>query len=221
MSACSADIAALGAAEVAELIALRKENAALRAALPRGEGSLALGSSNGALAETLDAMMTVLDAQREQIDKLQSMLTQKDDEIETLKADLQAAMDSRKGIEDKLRVTASGFGKKIAQMEAKVLEAEKDVVLGGHVLIAPRPFATEKDQTYAGPPKLPRSPQDDDHLWRPRIVRPQASTAASRSCSASHRRSSPSRRLEPLDPDGVRDAPSSAGARLEFSGGTS
>lgn len=217
MSSGSAGIAAHDAIEAAELTALRKENAALRKALAGGGNSHAAGGAEGALGQTLDAMMTILDAQRDQIDKLHLQVSQRDDEIETLKAELQAATVSRQGIEEKLRTTATGFGRKMAQMEAKVLEAEKDVVLGGHVLVSPMRFAAEKDRsTHAatGPPKLPKSSEEsDEHLCFPRtrILRPQAS----RSVGAHPRRSSPARRLEPLDKDGVRDAPSFADARLE------
>eukprot|EP00434_Breviolum_minutum_P031091 symbB.v1.2.027497.t5/scaffold2828.1/size70857/2 len=81
------------------------------------------------LEATLAATLEVVEVQRHQLQKAQ-------EELELLRLELESERRSREAAEEKLRDASVDFARKLSQMQARVLEAERDVVLGGQVLVA-------------------------------------------------------------------------------------
>mmetsp|Transcript_53523 Transcript_53523/g.124680 ORF Transcript_53523/g.124680 Transcript_53523/m.124680 type:complete len:170 (+) Transcript_53523:90-599(+) len=92
------------------------------------------------LESALATALEVVEAQRAQLAAAQEELAQ-------LSMELQREQQARSAAEEKLREASVDFARKLAGMQAKVIEAERDVVLGGQVLVA-----RSAPGSSAGPP---------------------------------------------------------------------
>ena len=162
----------------------------------------------GQLEATLAATLEVVEVQRHQLQKAQ-------EELELLRLELESERRSREAAEEKLRDASVDFARKLSQMQARVLEAERDVVLGGQVLVArsspsggivsatlaegPPRVAGETPRRLAPVPPPPRQMDEPgfsrSHAARTGIPAPPG-TGSRRTRSAQHR-------LEPLGSDGL------------------
>ncbi|CAK8985818.1 unnamed protein product [Durusdinium trenchii] len=102
------------------------------------------------LESTLAATLQVVEAQRAQLHTAQ-------EELETLRLQLESERKAKEVAEEKLREASVDFARKLSQMQARVFEAERDVVLGGQVLVARSGPGTSGIVSAAveGPPRLP------------------------------------------------------------------
>ncbi|CAK8988380.1 unnamed protein product [Durusdinium trenchii] len=102
------------------------------------------------LESTLAATLQVVEAQRAQLHTAQ-------EELETLRLQLESERRAKEVAEEKLREASVDFARKLSQMQARVFEAERDVVLGGQVLVARSGPGTSGIVSAAveGPPRLP------------------------------------------------------------------
>mmetsp|Transcript_45419 Transcript_45419/g.74750 ORF Transcript_45419/g.74750 Transcript_45419/m.74750 type:complete len:164 (-) Transcript_45419:34-525(-) len=156
------------------------------------------------LEATLAATLQVVEAQRSQLQKAQ-------EELALLHLELESERRAREAAEEKLREASVDFARKLSQMQARVLEAERDVVLGGQVLVArsagggivsarvasegPARMPGETPRRLAPVPPPPRQ-VDEPGFSRSHVSPPIAGSGGSRRTrSAQHR-------LEPLD-DGL------------------
>mmetsp|Transcript_41010 Transcript_41010/g.130321 ORF Transcript_41010/g.130321 Transcript_41010/m.130321 type:complete len:219 (+) Transcript_41010:122-778(+) len=87
------------------------------------------------LFATLSATFEIVTAQRSQIDELQAELARAREVEAELRLELAHERDMRQVTEAKLRDSAVDFAQRLSAMQARVLEAERDVVLGGQVLV--------------------------------------------------------------------------------------
>mmetsp|Transcript_34492 Transcript_34492/g.94964 ORF Transcript_34492/g.94964 Transcript_34492/m.94964 type:complete len:217 (-) Transcript_34492:167-817(-) len=106
-------------------------------------GELQRGSLTETPAEnlhaTLLATMEVVAAQRAQLDDLYAELASARAAEGELRIDVSRERAAREVAEERLREASVDFARRLAAMQARVLEAERDVVLGGQVLIARGP----------------------------------------------------------------------------------
>eukprot|EP00438_Fugacium_kawagutii_P019192 Skav219381 [mRNA] locus=scaffold76:731285:739426:- [translate_table: standard] len=159
---------------------------------------------------TLAATLEVVQAQREQLRKAQ-------EDLELLRLELESEKRGREAAEEKLREASVDFARKLSQMQARVLEAERDVVLGGQVLVArsapsggivsarvasegPPRVAGETPRRLAPVPPPPRQMDEPafsrSHVTRAGVSGPAPGSGSRRTRSAQHR-------LDPLEPDGL------------------
>eukprot|EP00405_Crypthecodinium_cohnii_P010748 CAMPEP_0206425882 /NCGR_PEP_ID=MMETSP0324_2-20121206/4053_1 /ASSEMBLY_ACC=CAM_ASM_000836 /TAXON_ID=2866 /ORGANISM="Crypthecodinium cohnii, Strain Seligo" /LENGTH=221 /DNA_ID=CAMNT_0053890743 /DNA_START=168 /DNA_END=830 /DNA_ORIENTATION=- len=103
------------------------------------------------LRSTLKATLEVVQAQRAKLEELQGELSEVRRQLaeesaaahrnEELRFEAEAALThekaAREATEETLRATSVDFARKLAAMQAKVMEAERDVVLGGQVIMVP------------------------------------------------------------------------------------
>lgn len=165
------------------------------------------------LEATLAATLQVVEAQRSQLQRAQ-------EELELLRLELESERRVREAAEEKLREASVDFARKLSQMQARVLEAERDVVLGGQVLVArsapsggivsarvasegPARVPGETPRRLAPVPPPPRQVDEPGfsrshvtHVTRTGPPPPGGGSGSRRTRSAQHR-------LEPLDNDGL------------------
>ncbi|CAE7688277.1 Transmembrane protein 165 [Symbiodinium microadriaticum] len=85
-------------------------------------------SDVGQLERALTAALEVVEAQRAQLAAAQ-------EEAARLQLELEREQQARTAAEEKLREASVEFARKLSSMQAKVVEAERDVVLGGQILL--------------------------------------------------------------------------------------
>ncbi|CAE7605594.1 unnamed protein product [Symbiodinium sp. CCMP2456] len=85
-------------------------------------------SDVGQLERALTAALEVVEAQRAQLAAAQ-------EEAARLQLELERERQARTAAEEKLREASVEFARKLSSMQAKVVEAERDVVLGGQILL--------------------------------------------------------------------------------------
>merc|ERR1712185_640198 len=87
------------------------------------------------LRDTLVATLEVVSAQRSRIDCLHAELRAVQDSADELRAELSHEREAHSAAETKLREVSVDFARRLSAMQARVLQAERDVVLGGQVLV--------------------------------------------------------------------------------------
>eukprot|EP00405_Crypthecodinium_cohnii_P036498 CAMPEP_0206548768 /NCGR_PEP_ID=MMETSP0325_2-20121206/14072_1 /ASSEMBLY_ACC=CAM_ASM_000347 /TAXON_ID=2866 /ORGANISM="Crypthecodinium cohnii, Strain Seligo" /LENGTH=239 /DNA_ID=CAMNT_0054048295 /DNA_START=194 /DNA_END=913 /DNA_ORIENTATION=- len=206
------------------------------------------------LRSTLKATLEVVQAQRAKLEELQGELSEVRRQLaeesaaahrnEELRFEAEAALThekaAREATEETLRATSVDFARKLAAMQAKVMEAERDVVLGGQVIMVPltsapssaagsssgvasAPATPQTWSSWAGGGGSPRSQMDSADLTRPssglRIISgPCGGSACPRPpphglpSTQRRARSSHQQRLDPLPPPTATSASASASA---------
>merc|ERR1719210_2229377 len=89
----------------------------------------------GELEATLTATLQVVAAQRAQLDELRAALAQAEDRAAELGLELAGEREAREAAEAGLRNASVDFARRLSAMQARVLDAERDVLLGGQVLV--------------------------------------------------------------------------------------
>eukprot|EP00439_Symbiodinium_sp_Y106_P032942 s451_g3.t4 len=102
-------------------------------------------SDVGQLERALTAALEVVEAQRAQLAAAQ-------EEAARLQLELEREQQARTAAEEKLREASVEFARKLSSMQAKVVEAERDVVLGGQAsVLSLRCLAMQRSQVSAVP----------------------------------------------------------------------
>eukprot|EP00930_Biecheleria_cincta_P061466 TRINITY_DN47036_c0_g1_i1.p2 TRINITY_DN47036_c0_g1~~TRINITY_DN47036_c0_g1_i1.p2 ORF type:complete len:193 (+),score=49.80 TRINITY_DN47036_c0_g1_i1:105-683(+) len=168
--------------------------------------------------EMLAATLEVVGEQRKQLDMLRGELAQAVEETSGLRLELERERESRLAAEARLRESSVDFARRLSTMQARVLEAERDVVLGGQVLVT-RSAPSSSGGLYP-PPALPVSsssascdstpgrslqpvpppprPADDAAFSRPQVLRVPGGGPAFPAGGATRRARSGQARLDPL-----------------------
>mmetsp|Transcript_70448 Transcript_70448/g.194790 ORF Transcript_70448/g.194790 Transcript_70448/m.194790 type:complete len:216 (-) Transcript_70448:16-663(-) len=128
-------------------------------------------------AECRSALLLALElaeAQRSQIDDLRAQLARSREAEEELRFELEQEREGRRAAQAALCSAAADFARRLAGLQARVLRAERDVVLGGPVLLAAHAVAAAATGGGSGEPQGSRGAgASGAQVW----------TSASASCS--------------------------------------
>lgn len=166
---------------------------------------------------TLLEALEVVAAQRARIGELQEQLAQAEGARDELQLELGRERRAREAAEAGLRGSAGDFARRLSAMQARVLEAERDVVLGGQLLVtrsAPPTGGGEAGgsggglglaragEAAGGAGSGREAPANDDaaSFTQPRVLRPPAGQKLAPGSVTPRRAHSLSQRLEPLPP---------------------
>eukprot|EP00933_Yihiella_yeosuensis_P010115 TRINITY_DN11638_c0_g1_i2.p1 TRINITY_DN11638_c0_g1~~TRINITY_DN11638_c0_g1_i2.p1 ORF type:complete len:211 (-),score=41.97 TRINITY_DN11638_c0_g1_i2:192-824(-) len=118
------------------------------------------------LEATLLATLQVVEAQRRQLNDLQIQVATSQEEAASLEWQLEREREGRLAAEEKLRESSVDFARRLSTMQARVMEAERDVVLGGQVIVTARNSGTPCSAEAGSSAQSPSSQEVawSDHL---------------------------------------------------------
>ncbi|CAE8626479.1 unnamed protein product [Polarella glacialis] len=187
------------------------------------DAGLAWNDDESLLEATLAATLQVVDAQRRQLDALRGELAESREDASGLQLELEREREGRSAAEARMRESAVEFARRLFAMQARVVEAERDVLLGCQVLVtrsapsssagrgrsnphsAASPGGSDAESSPPGKASglvpVPPPPRSSDEAMFPRpqcqILRPPAGPGLGASPGA-RRAVSAQHRLDPL-----------------------